>query len=225
MEYAPTTYQHQQSEFSQPDSGLIVPVFQKGDDPIDAINHMVSVDNTSGPTPQRKEECTLQCALSSKEEKYSCFADSDVSKQLRGKSRCILIVSWPSFEVSFFCLLRLASFDFRGNNCDIRDLVVFGVTIYIIVILKREEMRHRELNCLSVVADIKFLKVMCSSDIGLYYIKTALMRFFKKVLILLKFNTTAGNLVKKILLKLNLSDHRLFKMWCSSMIQADDTRS
>ncbi|GJT03204.1 hypothetical protein Tco_0824373 [Tanacetum coccineum] len=32
---------------------------------------MVSVDNTSGPAPQRKEECTLQCALSSKEEKSS----------------------------------------------------------------------------------------------------------------------------------------------------------
>ncbi|GJR29335.1 retrovirus-related pol polyprotein from transposon TNT 1-94 [Tanacetum coccineum] len=42
LEYAPITYQHQQSEFSQPDSGLIVPVFQKGDDPIDAINHMMS---------------------------------------------------------------------------------------------------------------------------------------------------------------------------------------
>ncbi|GJR27305.1 hypothetical protein Tco_1103537 [Tanacetum coccineum] len=33
---------------------------------------MVSVDNTSSPAPQRKEECTLQCALSSKEEKSSC---------------------------------------------------------------------------------------------------------------------------------------------------------
>ncbi|GKG00539.1 hypothetical protein Tco_0302229, partial [Tanacetum coccineum] len=32
----------QQLEFSQPDSSLIVPVFQKGDDPIDAINHMMS---------------------------------------------------------------------------------------------------------------------------------------------------------------------------------------
>nr|GEU62982.1 retrovirus-related Pol polyprotein from transposon TNT 1-94 [Tanacetum cinerariifolium] len=32
---------NQQSDFSQPDSGLIVPVFQKGDDPIDAINHMI----------------------------------------------------------------------------------------------------------------------------------------------------------------------------------------
>nr|GEU96236.1 hypothetical protein [Tanacetum cinerariifolium] len=40
LEYAPSV--HQQSDFSQPDTGLIVPVFQKGDDPIDAINHMMS---------------------------------------------------------------------------------------------------------------------------------------------------------------------------------------
>nr|GEX50835.1 hypothetical protein [Tanacetum cinerariifolium] len=40
MEYAPTV--HPQSEFSSPDIGLVVPVFQKGDDPIDAINHMMS---------------------------------------------------------------------------------------------------------------------------------------------------------------------------------------
>nr|GEV04585.1 hypothetical protein [Tanacetum cinerariifolium] len=40
VEYAPSV--HQQSDFSQPDTGLIVSVFQKGDDPIDAINHMMS---------------------------------------------------------------------------------------------------------------------------------------------------------------------------------------
>nr|GEU59288.1 hypothetical protein [Tanacetum cinerariifolium] len=40
VEYAPSV--HQQSDFSQPDSGLIVLVFQKGDDPIDAINHIMS---------------------------------------------------------------------------------------------------------------------------------------------------------------------------------------
>ncbi|GJX15059.1 gag-pol polyprotein [Tanacetum coccineum] len=39
---------------------------------------MVSVDNTSGPAPQRKEECTLQCALSSKEEKSSCILIPDL---------------------------------------------------------------------------------------------------------------------------------------------------
>ncbi|GKA12376.1 hypothetical protein Tco_0691922 [Tanacetum coccineum] len=40
LEYAPLV--NQQSEFSKPNSALIVPVFQKGDDPIDAINHMMS---------------------------------------------------------------------------------------------------------------------------------------------------------------------------------------
>nr|GFC67377.1 hypothetical protein [Tanacetum cinerariifolium] len=40
VEYAPAVYQ--QSEFSSPDTGHVVLVFQKGDDPIDAINHMMS---------------------------------------------------------------------------------------------------------------------------------------------------------------------------------------
>nr|GEV97823.1 integrase, catalytic region, zinc finger, CCHC-type, peptidase aspartic, catalytic [Tanacetum cinerariifolium] len=40
VEYAPSV--NQQPDFSQPDSGLIVLVLQKGDDPIDAINHMMS---------------------------------------------------------------------------------------------------------------------------------------------------------------------------------------
>nr|GFC50936.1 hypothetical protein [Tanacetum cinerariifolium] len=40
VEYASAV--HQQSKFSQPDTGLVVLVFQKGDDPIDAINHMMS---------------------------------------------------------------------------------------------------------------------------------------------------------------------------------------
>ncbi|GJU71458.1 retrovirus-related pol polyprotein from transposon TNT 1-94, partial [Tanacetum coccineum] len=35
LEYAPTAYQQKQPEFSPPDSSLVVPVFQKGDDPID----------------------------------------------------------------------------------------------------------------------------------------------------------------------------------------------
>nr|GEY27884.1 hypothetical protein [Tanacetum cinerariifolium] len=40
VEYALAVYQ--QSEFSSPDIGLVVLVFQKGDDHIDAINHMMS---------------------------------------------------------------------------------------------------------------------------------------------------------------------------------------
>nr|GEV07834.1 retrovirus-related Pol polyprotein from transposon TNT 1-94 [Tanacetum cinerariifolium] len=40
IEYAPIAYNP--SEFLSPEAGLVVPVFQKGDDPIDAINHMMS---------------------------------------------------------------------------------------------------------------------------------------------------------------------------------------
>nr|GEX19517.1 hypothetical protein [Tanacetum cinerariifolium] len=40
VEYASSV--HQQFDFSQPNTRLIVLVFQKGDDPIDAINHMMS---------------------------------------------------------------------------------------------------------------------------------------------------------------------------------------
>nr|GEY51207.1 hypothetical protein [Tanacetum cinerariifolium] len=40
IDYAPIA--HYPSEFSSPEIGLMVPVFQKGDDPIDAINHMMS---------------------------------------------------------------------------------------------------------------------------------------------------------------------------------------
>ncbi|GJU72269.1 hypothetical protein Tco_1263674 [Tanacetum coccineum] len=46
LKYAPTVNQKQQPEFPQLDSGLIVPVFQKGDDLIDAINHMISFFTT-----------------------------------------------------------------------------------------------------------------------------------------------------------------------------------
>nr|GFA12925.1 hypothetical protein [Tanacetum cinerariifolium]GFA12928.1 hypothetical protein [Tanacetum cinerariifolium] len=44
VKYAPLV--NQQSDFSQPDSGLIIPVFQKGDDPIDVINHINSFSTT-----------------------------------------------------------------------------------------------------------------------------------------------------------------------------------
>nr|GEV76820.1 hypothetical protein [Tanacetum cinerariifolium] len=40
MEYAPTVHQH--SKLSSPETGLAVLVFQKGNNPIDAINHMMS---------------------------------------------------------------------------------------------------------------------------------------------------------------------------------------
>ncbi|GJS90696.1 hypothetical protein Tco_0773332 [Tanacetum coccineum] len=46
LEYVPLV--NQQPEFSQPELGLIVTVFQKGDDPINAINHMMSFLTAGG---------------------------------------------------------------------------------------------------------------------------------------------------------------------------------
>ncbi|GKF07230.1 hypothetical protein Tco_0041454, partial [Tanacetum coccineum] len=44
LKYAPiVNQQQQQSEFFQLDLGLTVPVFKKGDDLIDVINHMMSL--------------------------------------------------------------------------------------------------------------------------------------------------------------------------------------
>nr|GFD03912.1 hypothetical protein [Tanacetum cinerariifolium] len=40
IDYAPIV--HHSSEFSSPKTGLVVSVFQKDDDPIDAISHMMS---------------------------------------------------------------------------------------------------------------------------------------------------------------------------------------
>nr|GEY68657.1 hypothetical protein [Tanacetum cinerariifolium] len=40
---------------------------------LSTLAHQASADNTSDPAPQRKEKCTLQCSLSSKEDKSSCF--------------------------------------------------------------------------------------------------------------------------------------------------------
>nr|GFC88208.1 hypothetical protein [Tanacetum cinerariifolium] len=46
----------QSSEYSPTEAGLIVPVFQKGDDPIDAINHMMSFLTSVCTKPRRKRD-------------------------------------------------------------------------------------------------------------------------------------------------------------------------
>nr|GEW54769.1 zinc finger, BED-type, phospholipase-like, homeodomain-like protein [Tanacetum cinerariifolium] len=80
VEYAPSV--HQQFDFSQPDSSLIVPVFQKGDDPIDVINHMMSFltavvtsrPYTSGQSGNNSgKQRTVVC--------YNCKGERHMSKQ------------------------------------------------------------------------------------------------------------------------------------------------
>nr|GEX46712.1 retrovirus-related Pol polyprotein from transposon TNT 1-94 [Tanacetum cinerariifolium] len=68
VEYAPSV--HQQYDFSQPDTGLVVPVFQKGDDPIDAINHMMSF--LTAVVTYGKQR-VIVC--------YNCMGEGHMSKQ------------------------------------------------------------------------------------------------------------------------------------------------
>nr|GEY56104.1 hypothetical protein [Tanacetum cinerariifolium] len=58
MEHAPVI--HQQAEFPSPNTGLVVPFFQKGNDPIDAINHMMSFLTAVVTSRETESNCVLQ---------------------------------------------------------------------------------------------------------------------------------------------------------------------
>ncbi|GKF42028.1 hypothetical protein Tco_0125370, partial [Tanacetum coccineum] len=77
LKYAPTV--NQQPEFSQPDSDLIVLVFQKGDDPIDAINHIMTFLTAVGRQTSFKDKVLLVQAQASgqilHEEELAFLAD------------------------------------------------------------------------------------------------------------------------------------------------------
>ncbi|GJW48944.1 hypothetical protein Tco_0080590 [Tanacetum coccineum] len=76
---------YQQPGISQQDAGLIVLVFQKGDDPIDAINHMMSFLTAvvlQGPTLQERVEVILAQANGQilHEEELAFFADPGIAE-------------------------------------------------------------------------------------------------------------------------------------------------
>ncbi|GJR97015.1 hypothetical protein Tco_0269189 [Tanacetum coccineum] len=68
---------------------------------------MASVDNTSGPVPQRKEGCTLQCALSSKEEKSSCIL-SALFQSHGGRDISSLVSMYHLSPQGVNCALRIS---------------------------------------------------------------------------------------------------------------------
>ncbi|GKG08330.1 hypothetical protein Tco_0334162, partial [Tanacetum coccineum] len=93
LEYAPSV--NQQPKFPQPDSGLIVPVFKKGDDPIDSINHMISF--LSAVVTSRYLTTNNQLRNSSNPRKQATISDGRVTLQpvqgiqisfAMGTSRC-----------------------------------------------------------------------------------------------------------------------------------------
>ncbi|GKA20084.1 hypothetical protein Tco_0700073 [Tanacetum coccineum] len=64
---------------------------------------MASADNTSGPAPQRKERCTLQCTLSLEEEKSSylraVLSTTSISSHARSVNKWI---NTPRYSVQYF---------------------------------------------------------------------------------------------------------------------------
>ncbi|GJV73239.1 hypothetical protein Tco_1493234 [Tanacetum coccineum] len=91
IEYAPTVNQQQQQpEFPHLDSGLTIPVFKQGDDPIDAINHMMSflsavvtsryptTNNQLGNSSNPRQQATIndgRCTKPKRKRDYLWFKD------------------------------------------------------------------------------------------------------------------------------------------------------
>ncbi|GKE67643.1 hypothetical protein Tco_1521804, partial [Tanacetum coccineum] len=78
LEYAPTVNQ-QESEFPSLDSGLTIPVFKQGDDPIDSINHMMSF--LSAAITSRYPTTNNQLRNSSNPRKQATINDGRVTLQ------------------------------------------------------------------------------------------------------------------------------------------------
>ncbi|GJV65419.1 hypothetical protein Tco_1476247 [Tanacetum coccineum] len=91
MEYAPTVNQQQQQpEFPQLDSGLIVPVFKQGDDPIDAINYMMSF--LSAVVTSRYPTTSNQLRNSSNPRQQATINDGRVTLQLVQGDKFLLLL-------------------------------------------------------------------------------------------------------------------------------------
>nr|GEV57593.1 hypothetical protein [Tanacetum cinerariifolium]GEV77737.1 hypothetical protein [Tanacetum cinerariifolium] len=86
MEYTLTV--HQQSEFSPHETGLVVPVFQKGEDPIDAINHMMSF--WTAVVTSRHPKTNNQLRTSSNPRQQATINNGKVTIQLiQGRQNCM----------------------------------------------------------------------------------------------------------------------------------------
>nr|GEV84638.1 retrovirus-related Pol polyprotein from transposon TNT 1-94 [Tanacetum cinerariifolium] len=114
LEYAPTV--HQQTEFSLPDTGLVVLVFQKGDDPIDAINHMMSFlttvvtsrfPATNNQLRTSSNPCQQSTINNGREEEFEFLADPGMAET---SSNQYVITNNAAYQADY-----LDAYDF---NCD-----------------------------------------------------------------------------------------------------------
>nr|GFB32466.1 hypothetical protein [Tanacetum cinerariifolium] len=121
IDYAPTIHQH--SELSSPKTGFVVLVFQKGDNPIDAINHMMSFLTavvTSRGVHQAQEEARYivvqgQGTSSSSSGKWTSSIRGGV--RIFGRSRTIETSS-NAHVVTNNAAYQADDLDAYDSNCD-----------------------------------------------------------------------------------------------------------
>nr|GEU40101.1 hypothetical protein [Tanacetum cinerariifolium] len=110
---------YQQSEFSSPDTGLVVPVFQKGDDPIDAIDHMMSF-LTSVVTSRRQNSMTASSSrpftsgssgTSGKQRVIVCY-------NYKGEDLGIVETSSTQYAVTNNAAYQADDLDAYDSDCD-----------------------------------------------------------------------------------------------------------
>nr|GFB35394.1 hypothetical protein [Tanacetum cinerariifolium] len=96
IDYAPIA--HHPSEFSSPDTGLVFPVFQKEDDPINAINHMMSF--LTSVVTSRYPTTNNQLRTSSNPRQQATINDGRVTIQpIQGRQNCMLAGSSRPFAL------------------------------------------------------------------------------------------------------------------------------
>nr|GEY94197.1 uncharacterized mitochondrial protein AtMg00810-like [Tanacetum cinerariifolium] len=94
IDYAPIA--HHPSEFSSPETGHVVSVFQKGDDPIDTINHMISF--LTSVVSSRYPATNNQLRTSSNPRQQATINDERVTIQpIQGRQNHMLVGSSRPF--------------------------------------------------------------------------------------------------------------------------------
>nr|GFA22834.1 hypothetical protein [Tanacetum cinerariifolium] len=107
IDYAPIA--HHPSEFSSPKTRLVVPVFQKGDDPIDAINHMMSFFTAVVTSRQRvivgynckgKGHMAKQCTKPKRKRDAEWFKDK--KEESRNIDKELALEKQQKFHLAYF---------------------------------------------------------------------------------------------------------------------------
>ncbi|GJS45991.1 hypothetical protein Tco_0596112 [Tanacetum coccineum] len=128
----PTNSSAATPEFSQPDSSLVVPVFQKGDDPIDAINHMMSF--LTAVVTSRYPTTNNQLRTSSNPRQQATIYDGKVTVQpVQGRHTSYAMETTRKIHTGASCQICFMA-NLSGNGSDaiteVHNSKIFEIVTY-----------------------------------------------------------------------------------------------